>query len=945
MEYVAIADADGTKPHRYPLAFDPQSGELMWKDETDPDQLDNDGNPLIPGKPVSHTWQRFDGGMGKTVEDGESGYYFGENWYVTPYGLRPRPTISTVTLTGNSTPIEWMFEAEAADGTGFVYILAGTKILKLLRSGRTLWTSRDLATESETPVFGHPDEWNSIWHLPCGQDVDFKRILTVVDDLAGAFLISGAQTESTFELAADASDGYLRKSSSVSYAAARAATATVNPVTTQLNVGQSLSIAGTYYIQRSYLQYATGTTIPDGDTIYSAKLRLYMISDNTGTDFTIQVRAFNWGGGLTAGDWRATPSGDTLVGSFSTADLPAGQDWIEIIIDTTAINKVDGESTYFYLLSSLDDDDPGTAPTAAEYVAFEAREHTGAHAAQLIVTHGTTATITDNTAAANVSGGTAFTLLADNVDDVFYWGCDTLFDGLFLNIVTPCDTALTLDWEFWNGSAWTDIIGPETDDTGGLLYSGWVTWASASQTAWAKNAVNGVTAYWVRVKTATAITTPPTANFTPPADVITASGGENADHFCAAGNLLFRSNGRVIDACAAADATVAGNWGGDYNVGRVGETITDLLAVGDELGVCTNLNFYLFDGVGVSRPMLGKNKPASTENGKGALQFFDWTLLPYGGLYRYAGGGAIPFGPDAIKGFGPVNGITSEPVKLTHYGLDHCENVVYLAAKDSQSTPYYHLFKGVREPEAERLRLDTLIYTATVIKVVFVDSTPTLWFSYGNNVAYIALTKDGKPEGGTFGQISLVTNTKLYLGETDFGTTAPKRLIALEVQSRNNVGAHLQLAGGISRDAGTPTAIGNPFYTDGLAELFWTTGTNDTARRMRVYVWWVASADYTPIAAAPEIFSVTLRAEVRPEQGDIITMGTILLDDNDGTAEGKLTRLKAAASASTAKKVWDPDGNVIYATVIKVKRAELAAEKGKPPQRAAVVFLRRSDVA
>jgi len=90
------------------------------------------------------------------------------------------------------------------------------------------------------------------------------------------------------------------------------------------------------------------------------------------------------------------------------------------------------------------------------------------------------AAYTDNTANANVDGGTAFTLLGDNSDDIFYWGADTDFDGIYIDIVTAANTALTLDWEYWNGSAWTDIVGPETDGTSGFTTDGWVTWAATS---------------------------------------------------------------------------------------------------------------------------------------------------------------------------------------------------------------------------------------------------------------------------------------------------------------------------------------------------------------------------------------------------------------------------------------------------------------------------------
>jgi len=707
------------------------------------------------------SWDSWHGGMGYSRDETRDAPYAAPVYESGPgvtcrrgY-LYPAFAVNTITLSGPSSSVD-----RAAGIGNYLYYFStygvDIRVHKVDPADGSVVYER---TFSGWPApAGQTTEFGGYLYVPSAGGV-FKELTTVTDDLTAAVLISGSQTESSFSIGADGDDGYLSKSAAT-YAGARAATATA--VQTGLRVGQR-SYGGTYYIRRSYLRFNTAA-IPDGDSILGATLRLYLGADASDTDFTIQVRAFTWGATLAAEDWRATPSGDTLVGSFSTASLPAAGNWVEIDIATSAISKT--AYTEFYLISSRDDDDPGTAPTGDEQVYFTAKEESETYKTQLLVTHGTTVTVTDNTTAANVSGGTAFTILGDNSDDIFYWGSATKFDGIYFNIVTAANTAIAQVWELWTGAAWVDFLSAETDGTSGFTVSGWVTWDSAAQTGWATTTVNGVTGYFVRVKTATAATTWPTADWTPPSDVWRSFADtpvRNAWHMGTAGKLLWRvgdastpAKHHVINSCAAI-STGAGtdgpmesnNWSdpADYVIGKPGRNINSIVELGRWAYIGKEEGLFGSDTEGNQTNALDFTRGiiASTNCSDSIRWLSTLATVHKSGLWDHTGVTSRKIGVETLKG-------NNSAIKGGRYtALATAGDWLYAAYLVGTTTYLLGLRPG-DEDEPPHVWYHLYTFASTTINTMWISgltTNPRLYLGITAapcSAAYIILAQDGSPD-------------------------------------------------------------------------------------------------------------------------------------------------------------------------------------------------------
>lgn len=97
--------------------------------------------------------------------------------------------------------------------------------------------------------------------------------------------------------------------------------------------------------------------------------------------------------------------------------------------------------------------------------------------------------------------------------DVTYYGLtSSTWQNLYYKFLAGNAAPSTAVVEYWNGSAWTSLVSATVSTdfwTTAGLHS--ITWSAASQTGWAATTVNGVSAYWVRLRNVStgSMTTPP----------------------------------------------------------------------------------------------------------------------------------------------------------------------------------------------------------------------------------------------------------------------------------------------------------------------------------------------------------------------------------------------------------------------------------------------------
>lgn len=99
-----------------------------------------------------------------------------------------------------------------------------------------------------------------------------------------------------------------------------------------------------------------------------------------------------------------------------------------------------------------------------------------------------------------------------SVGDAFYIGNDRRFQAIEFDVDTAGVYSIVVVWEYWDGSAWT-ALAPLVDGTDSFQTTGVNTVSFVIPNDWEQVAVNGFTAYYVRVRidVINSYTSPPTA--------------------------------------------------------------------------------------------------------------------------------------------------------------------------------------------------------------------------------------------------------------------------------------------------------------------------------------------------------------------------------------------------------------------------------------------------
>ncbi len=194
---------------------------------------------------------------------------------------------------------------------------------------------------------------------------------------------AGGEIMATLTVYAKESDGRIN-SESGAYSGARAGTGTLSAWTGNLaNVGQYKN--GVYACYKYFNQYDT-SSIDAGDDIVSAKEEIYNHDDATDTNFTMEVREYDWGTSLETGDWiPGADLGDyTLLSSKAVSPSAGYNEFPDSANFRAAINKT-GDTR---LVHNSDRHRIGTTPTGREWVQWRTASYTGTdNDPKLIIEH------------------------------------------------------------------------------------------------------------------------------------------------------------------------------------------------------------------------------------------------------------------------------------------------------------------------------------------------------------------------------------------------------------------------------------------------------------------------------------------------------------------------------------------------------------------------------
>ncbi|MFC5834662.1 hypothetical protein [Nonomuraea insulae] len=179
-------------------------------------------------------------------------------------------------------------------------------------------------------------------------------------------------------------DGIVRGFSS-NYSTARS---TASQVSSSGSVGQSFSVSD-YFCHEGFVGFDTSSLV-DSDMVSAVELALWLETDSSNTDYTLEVRDRDWGASLELADYVAGASlgGFTRVATLTTSGIGAAGAYKAFASDATFLTVSNIKTGTVRLLVSSDRQRSGTAPTGIEMVTFSFSSASGTtQDPKLTITH------------------------------------------------------------------------------------------------------------------------------------------------------------------------------------------------------------------------------------------------------------------------------------------------------------------------------------------------------------------------------------------------------------------------------------------------------------------------------------------------------------------------------------------------------------------------------
>ena len=179
----------------------------------------------------------------------------------------------------------------------------------------------------------------------------------------------------TLVVYAKASDGYINSSHS-DYAIARAGGSLGYDSSGAYVICGQRNSSAVFYCYEAFFQYDTSSLF-DTAIVTAAKEELYLYSDLTTTDYTEEVRTFDWGDTLTTADWVAGANlGNYTLLSSKAVSPSAGYNEFPTSANFIAAINTTGDTRLFH---SSDRHRLGNEPTedGDEYIMWYSTDQTG----------------------------------------------------------------------------------------------------------------------------------------------------------------------------------------------------------------------------------------------------------------------------------------------------------------------------------------------------------------------------------------------------------------------------------------------------------------------------------------------------------------------------------------------------------------------------------------
>ncbi|KPJ51425.1 MAG: hypothetical protein AMJ38_00550 [Dehalococcoidia bacterium DG_22] len=892
---ITIADPDGGNEKKYELLLD-EYGRVQWGEEG----TGEDSVP--PGESVRHKWRYWGGGMGERQDMGRGGYYYSENAYHgDAFALKPRPEIKTVTLTDNTVPVERMFEAEDASGNPYLYSLAQAKSFKVNLTGTP--TLKETKTFTGPPTVFAQGKYTGNGTSQSISGLGFQPAVVIVKGDTAQYPVM-----KTADIAGNNSRPWYGSF--------------VTTAITSLDA-DGFSVGGHALANSNGLTYywyawkaeaglvATGTYVGDGTdnrniTGVGFKPALVHVLRDCSSDFTL-TRLSSFEGDTTVRLSYTIAPDPNCIQALHGDGFQVGTNQ-SVNMDTVTYYWVALREAAGFLRTGTyegngQDARPitglGFSPTYLIITSTDASRKPGAHRG------------TEHTGDSSQS--------YSNVADSSNWIESLDSDGF---TVGSHDMVNTSGWAYHYvafGSGGTLQVGKSAKWPDKWIVPGGDNADSQELTTVHDESGAGD-------------------------DTWTTLYGLTARHFQRKGNKLGRATKRHVSLCSADDITNLDNWGSEYGgvdpvaISSPDVEITDLVEWGSELAVCATDGMYRFDGVALSRqelPLL--HGLTDDDNGKNTLRYASWILYPSAdGYWRWRYGEHIRVDSDTIPGHGPAKETSNEPVNLKHYGSDFCGDHIYHAAYDGVNFLLFHV-----RPVGEEVVWDCLVSTTNAIKTVYVTSQRQLVFGWGNDLAYIQLSQGGEPDGGNFGNASLITT--VYLDEIILADDIDVRLRMLKVACRNS-DAQYKWEVFASRDGGAFAKVGADITADGVTKLAWDPTANLTARRLRLKVVGTATGSFTPTATPPEIIGIYFYGETVPDDAEIIR-AVVDLESYGRSPKDIKAELKARENAGVCRVRNPIDNSEEYVIIYQANLAGVRQRGHEEPTAGMMLLMRHGDTS